>query len=137
MTKETRFPVPAAGAASLLAAFGILCFSMLAMLGLSTVRMEKRMADRVVEQVSAYYEADLQAQEIFARLRSGEQVTSVREENGRYTYQCHIAPNQYLAVTLENKDGNWSVLCWQAVAMPEAPSEQPLNVWTGTEEGKS
>ncbi len=132
MRDKTDLSAPATGGASLLAAFGILCFSMLAMLSLSTVQTETRMADRALAQVSAYYAADLQAQEIFARLRSGEQVDSVRVEEGVYSYRCDISPNQYLAVSLEKQDGRWTVLRWQAVASAEPAPEQPLNVWTGT-----
>ena len=66
---ERNISVPAFGGASLLAAFGIVCILTFSLLSLGTVQAEKRLSDSAISSVSAYYEADRAAEEIFARLR--------------------------------------------------------------------
>ena len=72
MKKDQRIAVPVIGASSLLVIFAVLCLTVFALLSLNTVMAEKRMADASAQAVAAYYEADLEAEKIFARLRSGE-----------------------------------------------------------------
>ena len=80
--------------------------------------------------VAAYYRADLQAEEIFARLRSGEDVPDVIYDGGVYRYACEIAENQALIVEVRQSADGWEVLRWQSVSqMEEADGDLP--VWDG------
>ena len=128
--KKERISAPAIGGSSLLVIFAVLCLTVFALLSLGTVQAEKRMADASAEAVTAYYAADLQAQEIFARLRGGETVGGVQVEGNTYHYGCAISTHQILEVTLEKERDTWLVRRWQVRADPEEISET-LPVWKG------
>lgn len=130
MKKEQTVALPAVGGSSLLVIFSVLCLTVFALLSLSTVRAEQRLSDAASEAVSAYYEADLEAERIYARLRAGETVPGVTQEGERYRYACAISETQKLLVELENTKDGWKVLRWQTEALPEAISEA-LTVWGG------
>lgn len=132
MKQETRFSPPAVGGSSLLVIFAVLALSVFALLSLSTAQAEKRMADASVEAVTAYYEADLQAEEIFARLRDGEEPPQVQLSGGVYRYTCPISESQRLEVALNCTDGIWEILRWQAAAQAEPVTEETLPIWDGT-----
>lgn len=130
MKRKSQVSVPAFGASSLLAAFAVLCLTVFALLSLSTVLAQKRLADASVQAVQASYEADLQAEEIFARLRSGETVDGVRVQGERYFYGCPVTEHQTLEVELECLGGQWRVCRWQTVVQSE-PISEALPVWDG------
>ena len=130
MKKQYRFSVPAVGGSALLVIFAVLCMTVFALLSLSTVQAEKRVADAAAQAVTQYYDADLRAQEIFARLKTGETVDGVQKQETRYYYNCSISEHQILAVELECMDGSWSVLRWQVIAGATAENGA-LPVWDG------
>ena len=130
MKKERHAAAPAFGASALLVVFSVLCLTVFAMLALSTAQAERRLSDTSAAAVQAYYAADLEAEEIFARLRAGEQVETVARTGGIYSYSCPISENQTLKVELEKTDGAWKVLRWQVEADPPQ-TEQVLPVWKG------
>lgn len=121
---------PALGGSSLLVIFAVLCLVVFALLSLTTVQAEKRLSDDARDMVAAYYSADLQAQEIFARLRMGEMPEGVRVQEGRYAYECALTKNQRLFVELEKNGENWRILRWQCVAQ-EHEIDNSLPVWDG------
>lgn len=131
--KKKSFPISPVGAGSLLAAFAILCLTVFALLSLTTAHQEQRLSDSAHRAVTGYYEADYQAQEIFARLRAGQLPPQVTLEDGQYTYQIPISQYNRLEVALKETDALWHILRWQLVA--ETPEEdQTLEVWTQQEE---
>lgn len=130
MKKAERLSPAAVGGSSLLVIFAAVCLTVLALLSLSTVLAEKRMAEGAHRAVTAWYEADLEAERIFARLRNGETVPGVAEENGMVRYQCPISAYQTLEVELQETEDGWTILRWQAVAHPETV-EETLPVWNG------
>lgn len=130
MKKTASISPPAIGGSSLLVIFSVLCLTVFALLSLSTVQAEKRLSDTTADAVTAYYQADLEAERIFARLRSGEMVSGVQESAGIFRYECPISENQTLMVELQKTEATWTVLRWQAVAQPEEIS-QTLTVWDG------
>lgn len=130
MKKPAPISPPAIGGSSLLVSFAVLCLTVFALLSLSTVQAEKRLSDAAADAVTAYYEADLEAERIFARLRSGETLPGVQESAGIYSYTCPISENQTLLVKLQKTEAAWTVLRWQAAAQPEELS-QTLPVWDG------
>ena len=105
--------------------------SVLAMLSLSTVLAQQRMAHTSHQAVTDYYAADLEAQIIFARLRQGEVVPEVSLTGDQYSYHVPISSHQTLYVELTHSDNGWTVLRWQAVPQPEEVS-QTLPVWQGS-----
>lgn len=131
MKKKERLSPPPVGGSSLLVIFAVLCLTVFALLSLSTVQAEQRLSDAAAQGVTAYYQADLEAEKIFARLRAGETVPGVREENGRVLYTCPISENQMLQVELRKTKDSWQIIRWQAVAQPDR-IEETLPVWDGT-----
>ena len=53
-------------------AFAVLCLTVFAVLSLTTVQADARLAEASARAVEEYYAADCAAQEILARLRNGE-----------------------------------------------------------------
>lgn len=131
MKKKERISPPAIGGSSLLVIFAVLCLTVFALLSLSTVQAEKRLSDAAAHGVTAYYKADLEAEKIFAKLRAGETVPGVREENGNVMYTCQISENQTLQVELKKTEDRWQIIRWQTVAQMEQVQET-LPVWDGT-----
>ena len=132
MRRDERFSAPTVGATSLLVIFAVLCLTVFALLCLSTAQAERRLADASLAGVQAYYDADRQAQEIYARLRSGEAPAEVTRDGDQYSYSVRISENQMLIVEL-SYDSAWHVLRWQAVAADSAAEDAP-EVWDGTME---
>lgn len=130
MAHKQRLSPPVVGGSSLLVIFAVLCLTVFALLGLSTVLADERLTQASVGAVSAYYEADTQAEEVFARLRQGEMPAEGTKENNIYRYSCPISENQTLQVELEETAHGWEVRRWQAVTVTEW-EEQPLNLWDG------
>jgi len=132
MDKDTRMSAPVIGGSSLLVIFAVLCLTVFALLGLSTVQAGTRLSQATTQAVSAYYQADCQAEELFARLRSGELPAGVTKENNVYSYHCPISDTQQLQVELCEDAGEWTILCWQAKSIADWEISDKLNVWNGT-----
>lgn len=146
--KKDRFFVPPIGASSLLAAFAVLCLVVFALLALSTVRADERLSDTSLQATKDYYAADCQAQEILARIRSGEVpegvelAASIAEypdgSAHTYTYAVPISDTQELQVTVlvENEltGESWRVLRWQAVPTGAWEGDDSLHLWDGKNE---
>ena len=130
-----RFSPPAVGGVSLLVVFAVLCLTIFALLSLTTVQADVRLADATAQAVSDYYAADCQAQEMLARLRNGERPAGVEfyGSSGSYAqYDCPISDTQQLQVLVQlGEDGSWSVLRWQAGLSLEWSAEDYLGVWDG------
>jgi hypothetical protein len=106
---------PIIGGTSLITVFSVLCLVIFVLLTLSTVSASKRLADASHDAVSAYYNADCKAEEIFAKLRSGIIPDNVTVNGNFYSYQCTITNTQYLLVELSHINGNWNIIKWCAV----------------------
>lgn len=130
--QEQKAAVPVIGASSLLVIFAVLCMTVFALLGLSTVRADKRLSDVRTEAVAAYYAADCQAEQILAQLRSGILPQGVTEEDGICRYSCSISPTQALQV--EVRRGDWKILRWQAVSTVSWQGDESITVWDGLAE---
>jgi len=134
MNKRERFSPPAVGGSSLLVIFAVLCMTVFALLTLSSVLAERRLAEASAQAVTAYYEADRAAEAIFAALRQGQLPEQVTRENEIYTYTCAISDTQVLEVALRCSDGQWTVLRWQATVTEHAAEEEYIDVWDGETE---
>lgn len=131
MRERERNSPPAFGGSSLLVIFAVLCLTVFALLGLSTVQAHGRLADASVEAVVDYYTADSQAEKVFARLRGGESPPEVTVTGDVYAYSCPISPSQKLEVELMRREKGWTVLRWQAVSTMEMNGDDTLAVWDG------
>ena len=135
--KKARFSPPALGGSSLLVAFAVLCLTVFALLSLSTVRADGRLADASAQAVQDYYAADCQAQELLARLRNGEKPEGVEFYGSGLSYAsyaCPISETQELQVTvlLGGVSGaDYEVIRWQAVPSGEWEPDESLYVWDG------
>lgn len=137
--KRETFSPPAVGGISLLVAFAVLCLTVFALLSLTTVQADVRLADASAQAVEDYYNADCAAQEILARLRNGEtpvEVTTHMEDSWhrgtRYTYTCPISDSQDLEVEVIVDGENYEILCWQAHYTGEWEAVEGLDLWDGT-----
>ena len=126
--EQTSFPVT--GGSSLLVIFAVLCLVVFALLSLSTVQAQKRLSEATAQATDQWYASDLQAQEIFAKLRAGEEVPGVERTEEGYRYRVPVSQHQTLQVWLEQTDEGWEILSWQTVSHPEYGNET-LPVWQG------
>lgn len=133
MKRQESFSPAAVGGSSLLVIFAVLCLTVFALLSLNSVQAERRLADAATQSVVDYYAADLRAEEILARLRSGEEIPGLEENDGKYQFEIPISGRQTLSVALAREGDDWVILRWQAVTAEEALDES-LNVWKGSEE---
>ena len=131
MSKHQEHQLPVIGGSSLLVIFAVLCLTVFALLGFSTVQADKRLADVSIQAVSDYYAADCAAEEILARLRSGQLPEGVSQEGDVYAYSCPISPTQALQVEVCG-DG-WEILRWQAVSTIQWQENTDMELWDGNE----
>ncbi|MCI9155641.1 MAG: hypothetical protein HFF44_01725 [Lawsonibacter sp.] len=145
MTEKKRegFAPPALGGSSLLVVFAVLALTVFALLSLSTVRADVRLGDAAAEMVSGYYAADVQAQEILAKLRTGaplpedvefEATISDYPDHSEtiFSYSIPISDTQELQVeVLMEPDGSYQVRRWQAAAVGDWEFDDSLEIWDG------
>jgi len=133
MRKRESFSPAAVGGSSLLVIFAVLCLTVFALLSLSSVQAERRLADAATQAVTDYYAADLQAEIILARLRNGEEIPGLEEKDGKYEFEVPISGRQTLSVALDREGNDWVILRWQAVTR-EGELDDSMNVWKGSED---
>ena len=119
MNKKTSMP------------FSVLCLVVLAMLGITTVQSDRRQAEASEQAVAAFYAADRQAQNIYARLKLGEIPEGVEADGDLSRYSCPVDHNQTLEVEVKKGEEGWEVLRWQAVTTAEYDEKETLPVWDG------
>lgn len=135
--QKKRFSPPAVGGISLLVVFAVLCLTVFALLSLTTVQADVRLADASAQAAADYYAADLEAQTILARLRNGERPEGVTFTGSgllRAEYTCRISDTQELQVSviLQGISGREYVIeRWQAVPSAEWESDESLDLWDG------
>jgi hypothetical protein len=120
------------GGSSLLVIFAVLCLTVFALLGLSTVQADGRLSDSAAQAVSDYYEADCQAETILADLRSGQVPEGVTRSGDIYSYTCAVSDTQQLQVEVRLDGADYTVLRWQLVSVAHWQPDQSLDLWDGT-----
>ena len=134
---KRHFSPPMVGGSSLLVIFAVLCLTIFTLLTLSTVQADIRLSEASIQAVTDYYQADLQAEQIFAQLRAGQLPSGVEQitykgaslssgdfptseglplSGTMYSYSCPISDTQILTVQLHQDHDIWTVLRWQAVS---------------------
>ena len=132
MGRNERFAAPVVGGSSLLVMFAVLCLTIFALLGLSSVQADQRLSQASADAVFDYYQADLQAEQILAQLRRGGIPEDVHVEDSMYSYSCPVSETKRLDVVVEEREGTWSVLRWQVVSLVEWETDEHLEVWDGS-----
>ncbi len=141
MTERRRerdgFSPPALGGSSLLVVFAVLALTVFALLSLSTVRADVRLADASAQAVVDYYAADCQAQEILARLRNGERPEGVEFSGSGLLQADYAVPisdtvELQVSVILEGvADADYVIERWQAAPVGDWEFDDELEVWDG------
>ena len=135
--RNVHFTPPAVGGVSLLVAFAVLCLTVFALLSLATVQADVRLADASAQAVSDYYAADCAAQEILARLRSGERPEGVTFSGSGLLYAEYAVPisdTQELQVSVILKgivNQEYIIERWQAVSSGDWEFDDSLDLWDG------
>ena len=128
---KRRIQPPIVGGSSLLVIFAVLCLTVFALLGFSTVQADMRLSDASAEAVSEYYQAELQAETILAEIRLGKVPEGVTVKDEVYTYSCGISDTQELQAEIHYDGKNWKILRWQSVSTADWEEENTLSVWNG------
>lgn len=131
MSKDRRFSPPAVGGISLLVVFAVLCLTVFALLSLTTVRADQRLADAAVQNVTEYYAADYEAQAVLAQLRAGEMPEGVSRTGDIYRYTCPVSSTQALEVEVQIRGTEYTVLRWQMAFTGEWNPDDSLDLWDG------
>ena len=126
---EQKVQAPMVGGSSLLVIFAVLCLTVFALLGFSTVQADRRLEQVSVQAVEDYYAADAQAEKILAQLRSGQMPEGVQLQDGIYSYRSKISDTQEIQVEVRAAD--WDVLSWQSVSTTNWTESDSLQVWDG------
>lgn len=126
---EQKVQAPMVGGSALLVIFAVLCLTVFALLGFSTVQADRRLEQISVQAVEDYYTADTQAERILAQLRTGQLPEGVQLRDGVYSYCCRISDNQAIQVLVRAED--WKVLRWQSVSTIHWTESDSLQVWDG------
>ena len=126
-----KLSAPSTGAASLIVIFTVLCMTVFSLLSLSSALADRRLSDAAAGSVQAYYEADAQAEALFARLRAGEVPPQVQVSGTAYTYTCPVSEQQQLQVQLLRENNTWTVLQWQLTVTETESQDADLPVWDG------
>ena len=122
---------PAVGGSSLLVIFAVLCLTVFALLGLSTVQADGRLGTAAADAVSAYYAADCEAEAILAELRQGKMPEGVTKDGDMYAYECAVSDVQKLVVEVQIEKDESHVLRWQTVTTTVWQEEDRLQLWDG------
>ena len=121
--------VPAIAGCMLIVILAVLCLTVFSMLSLSTQQSNGALSDEAALSVINYYKADSEAEEILSRLRNGEMVDGVKEENGLFYYSCNIDKRQKIDVIVRIYDKNYDIIKWQAVSTALWQANDELNVY--------
>ena len=127
---KRKIQPPIVGGSSLLVIFAVLCLTVFALLGFSTVQ-EMRLSDASAEAVAEYYEAELQAETILCEIRSGNIPEGVNAAGDRYAWTCRISDTQELQAEIRFDGKDWEILRWQAVSTADWEEENTLSVLNG------
>jgi hypothetical protein len=129
--KQGRTAMPTVGASSLLVSFAVLCLTAFALLALSTVQANGRLAEASTNAVVNYYTADCEAQQVLAQLRAGQMPAQVQVEGDRYCYTCAVGQTQQLQVELQKVGAEYRIVRWQTESSVDWVADGTLTVWGG------
>lgn len=132
--KKRKMSFTSVGGSSILTIFAVLCFIIFALLSLSTAKADHVLAQKSVDVVSRYYQADTKAEEMLAQIRQGEIPEGVKKDGDTYTYCCPVDENQQLTVEVECKGNEYRILKWRKEYVGDWQPDDKIEVWDGMEE---
>ena len=112
------------GGSSLIVIFGVLCIVVFAVLALSSSLATTRLEKSSVDATSAYYAADMMAEEKLAELRE-------QGVDGIYSYTCEVSERQEICVTVKITGDNYEILSWQTKYTAPWQADNSLQLWSG------
>lgn len=130
--KRGRLSVTPVGATALLTVFAVLCLSIFALLAFTDVRSDAALAEASLESVRAYYEAEVTAQELLARLRAGERPEGVALSGIdplQADYTVPISDGQELRVQVLLTGEGYQITRWQSGATDTWEGEDHIKLW--------
>ena len=129
---QSKSPAPGTpGGSSLMVIFAVLCLTVFAILALSTVLADARIADAYASDTTAYYEADGQAEKIIAALRAGERPEGVEEQDGVYRFTCPVSDEREIQVAVRIEGRDYEVISEKTVYTAPWSSDDSVTVWNG------
>jgi len=132
--EQKKFQAPMVGGSSLLVIFAVLCLTVFALLGFSTVQADRRLAEASIGAVEGYYQADCEAERVLSAIRRGELPEGVQRLENVYRYSCPVSDTQVLLAEVRVVSAKeWEVLRWQTVSTAQWDEETFLTVWNGGE----
>lgn len=129
--KKQKIQAPMVGGSSLLIIFAVLCLTVFALLGFSTVQADTRLSDISTAAAHDYYEAENSAEEILAELRANNLPKGVKQSGDIYSYSCEISKTQRLFVKVKINGSDFEILQWQAISVADWQNDESLTVWDG------
>lgn len=129
--KKRKMTFTTVGASSILTIFALLCLIVFALLSLSTAKADSTLSKKSVDAVTAYYKADLQAEEILAELRQNNCYCNSNAKNVVRTYSCPIDDKQELQVEVEMGKDTYHIKKWKKVYTGEWKPDDTMDVWEG------
>ena len=110
------------GTASLIIILAVLCIAIFAILTLSTVLADSRLAETSFSRTSAYYAADAAAEEQLAGLRS-------EGREGTVTFSVPVSDKEELEITALIEGDSCTVLRRQTVYTASWEADEFLDIW--------
>ncbi|MBQ7936894.1 MAG: hypothetical protein IJ283_00120 [Oscillospiraceae bacterium] len=129
--KERSDQTPVVGGSSLVVIFAVLCLTVFALLSLSTVKADKRLADINEKAVENYYAADLEAEKMLSEIRAGNLPEGVTVSGNVYSYSCPVSETQKLCVEVKVTKSGFDIIRWQTASTTEWTESDGLAVWHG------
>lgn len=133
MNKSKR-GITLVGGSSLLVIFSVLCLTVFALLTLSTVKADIRIADASIQSIKEYYRADCEAETILAELRRGTVLEGVEKDGNLYAYSCKVSDTQVLSVIAEVEEESYTIYQWKVILTEQWSPEEYIKVWMPEEE---
>lgn len=131
MNKRSSFSFPGVGISSLLVIFAVLCLVVFSLLAISTAKADDRLSVQSRDSVLAYYQAEMEADTLVARLRNGEIPQDIILDDGVYAFRCPISDTQVLEVEVRLSGESYQILRWQTVSVTDWQTDDKLPVWNG------
>jgi len=122
---------PLLGGSSLLVIFSVLCLVCFALLSMTTVRASEQLSLASEQAVTAYYQADAQAEAVLAQLRAGHIPEGVTVDGSVCSYTCPISSTQQLTVVVDMNQEEYQILEWQCSSTAQWQENDLLPVFQG------
>ena len=131
MKKDKSSIIGTPGSSALMVIFAVLCLAVFAVLALSGALAGQRLENVSAESITAYYEADAEAEAMLAQIRGGDIPDGVEKDGDVYSWSCPIGNTRQLLVKAEVKDKAYKILQWQTAYAADWTGDDSLNLWDG------